>query len=147
MVDVLAALGWGMVSGVVGTTAQTLSERVEQSKTQRKDSMVPAEVGAVLFEPKISNTAQVKQLGLAVHWGHGISMGLFRGALGLTPLGPLAASALHFVLLWFGDVLLYKGLGISPWPWKWGTKAVTTDLAHKFILSGVTSAVFVALFH
>lgn len=146
MLDIFAALGWGLVAGAVGTVAQTLSQRLEQSITRRGDSMVPAEVGAMVFGPPLTNVGEVRQLGLAVHWGHGISMGLLRGALGLTPLGPLTASALHFVLVWSGDVVLYKGLGVAPWPWKWGAKAVSTDLGHKFVLSAVTSAVFVALF-
>lgn len=146
MVEVLAALGWGLVAGVAGTAAQTLSQRIEQSVSHREDSMVPAEVGAVLFEPQLTSPEEVKRLGLGVHWGHGISMGVLRGALALTPVGPVAASVLHFVLLWSGDVLLYKGLGVAPWPWKWGGKAIGTDLFHKFVLSAVTSAVFVALY-
>lgn len=145
MVDVVSALGWGLVAGAVGTAAQTLSQKVEQSITHREDSMVPAEVGAVVFKPSLSNVEEAQKFGLGVHWGHGITMGLLRGSLALTPLGPLVASAAHFVLLWTGDVLLYKGLKVADWPNKWGSKAVTTDLAHKFVLSAVTSATFLAL--
>lgn len=141
----VSALGRGLVAGAVGTAAQTLSQKVEQSKTHREDSMVPAEVGAAVFKPSLSNGADAKQLGLGVHWGHGITMGAMRGALALTPLKPLTASAAHFVLMWTGDALLYKGLKVAPWPHKWGGKALATDLGHKFVLSAVTSAAFLTL--
>ena len=38
----------GLAAGAVGTAAMTLSEKVEQSKSGREDSMVTTEVGAIL---------------------------------------------------------------------------------------------------
>ncbi len=103
-------------------------------------------MGALVFRPPLKTGAQAERLGLAVHWGHGIAMGAVRGLLGLTPLGALTASALHFVIVWGGDVMLYRALDIAPMPWKWGGTALATDLFHKLVLSAVTSAVFVALY-
>lgn len=140
------ALGWGLVAGLAGTVAQTGSQFVEQKLTHREDSTVTTQVGAMIFRPPIKTGAQASRLGLAVHWGHGIAMGAVRGLLGLTAVGSLAASAVHFALVWGGDVMLYAALGIAPMPWKWGGTALATDLFHKLVLSAVTSAVFVALY-
>lgn len=120
--NLVEALAWGLVAGAVGTAAQTLSERAEQSVTHRQDSLVPAEVGAKLLRPRLDRPPDVSRLGLAVHWGHGLTMGLVRGLLGLTGLGAFAASALHYVVVWSGDAGLYRALGVAPAPWKWGLK-------------------------
>jgi len=42
--------------------------------------------------------------------------------------GPSAAAA-HFALLWGGDVMLYKSLGIAAWPWQWSLAELA--LLHK----------------
>lgn len=135
----------GLVAGAVGTAAMTLSEKLEQAKTGREDSMVTTEVGAILTKPRLETGAQAAKLGQVVHWSHGITWGAIRGLLGLTPLNALAASAIHYVSLWTSDALLYRILKIQPLPNKWGTKPLLTDLFHKLVLSGVTSAVFLLL--
>ncbi len=143
---VLEALGWGLLAGLAGTVALTISEKIEQSITHRESSTIPAQVGAKVARPQLRSGEDVERLGWVVHWAHGISMGLVRGLLGLTGLGALAASVLHYGLVWGGDVLLYKGLGLAEMPWKWGGRALATDLFHKLVLSVVTSLVFVALY-
>ncbi len=135
----------GLAAGVVGTAAMTLSERLEQAKTGREDSMVTTEVGAILTKPRLETGAQAAKLGQVVHWSHGITWGAVRGLIGLTPLNAFTASAIHYVSLWTSDALLYRTLNIQPLPNKWGKKPLLTDLFHKLVLSGVTSGVFVLL--
>ncbi|MDQ3766262.1 MAG: hypothetical protein M3346_02845 [Actinomycetota bacterium] len=146
MGGVVEALGWGLVAGLVGTMAQTVSQLIEQRFTHREDSTVTVQVGAMLLRPPLKTGEQASRLGLAVHWGHGIVMGAVRGLLGLTALGTVAASVLHYLIVWGGDVMLYVALGIAPMPWKWGGTALATDLFHKLVLSAVTSVVFVTLY-
>ncbi len=146
MGSVIEAVGWGIVAGVAGTVALTASEKLEQTFTKRPTSTVPAQVGAKIAKPDLKNGADVQKLNLVVHWGHGVMMGVVRGLLGATTLGALTASILHYPLVWGGDVALYAALGIAPAPWKWGGKALATDLLHKGVLSLVTSLVFIALY-
>ena len=141
----LEAVLKGLAAGVVGTAAMTISEKIEQSKTGREDSMVTAEVGAILTKPSLETGAQVAKLGKIVHWTHGVTWGMVRGLLALTPLNSFAASALHYVSLWSSDALLYRALGIQPLPNRWGAQTLITDLFHKLVLSVVTSLVFLAL--
>jgi hypothetical protein len=142
---VLEAVLKGLAAGVVGTAAMTMSEKIEQSKTGREDSMVTTEVGAILTEPSLETGAQAAKLGKVVHWTHGVTWGMVRGLLALTPLNSFVASALHYISLWSSDVVLYRVLGIQPLPHRWGTKPLITDLFHKLVLSVVTSLVFIAL--
>ncbi|MFN2389869.1 MAG: hypothetical protein ABR575_09750 [Actinomycetota bacterium] len=144
-IGVLEALLKGLAAGVVGTAAMTVSEKIEQSRTGREDSMVTTEVGAILTKPPLETGAQAAKLGKVVHWTHGITWGAVRGLLGLTPLNAFVASALHYASLWMSDVLLYRTLKIQPLPHKWGAKPLVTDLFHKLVLSAVTSIVFLLL--
>lgn len=134
-----------LAAGVAGTAAMTLSEKIEQSQTNRADSMVTVEVGAKVAKPPLKTGAQAQTLGQAVHWMHGVTWGAVRGLLALTPLNAFAASAVHYVSLWTSDVVLYRVLKIEPLPHKWEKQALFIDLFHKLVLSAVTSAVFLAL--
>jgi hypothetical protein len=144
-IGVAEALIKGLGAGLIGTTAMTISQKIEQSKTGRAESMVTTEVGAILAKPPLETGAQAAKLGKVVHWTHGITWGALRGLLALTPLSPLTASALHYAALWGSDALLYRALGIQPLPNKWGTRPLITDLFHKLVLSVVTSAIFLLL--
>ncbi|MDQ4142227.1 MAG: hypothetical protein M3198_00525 [Actinomycetota bacterium] len=135
----------GLAAGVAGTAAMTASEKIEQSITGREDSMVTAEVGAMVAKPPIETGAQAQKLGQVVHWMHGVTWGAVRGLLALTPLNAFTASALHYASLWTSDALLYRVLKIEPLPHQWEKQALVIDLFHKLVLSAVTSLVFLAL--
>jgi len=113
--NVALALGLGLAAGAVGTVVLTLSETLEQRLTRRPASTVPGQVGASL-SGKGGDEAAADRLNTPIHWIHGITMGAVRGALGLTGLGAVPATAVFYVLVWGGDVLLYRTLGIAPWP-------------------------------
>ncbi len=141
MVNVLLAVGLGMVAGLVGTIALTVSETIEMRVTSREPSTVPGQVGAKLLG-KGDDQAAVERLNSPVHWIHGITMGAVRGLLGLTVLGPVLATVVHYALVWGGDVLLYRSLGIAPWPWQWKGQELVTDLFHKGVYALVTGVTF-----
>ena len=140
------ALLRGMVAGVVGTTAMTLSQRLEMTLAGRPASTVPGQVGAHLLPGSDPNSAaDVERLNAATHWAHGIGMGALRGALGLAGLRGPQATAAHFALVWSGDAALYNALGIAEVPWRWETAELASDLLHKGIYAAVTGAVYDAL--
>lgn len=141
LVNVLGAVGIGLVAGLIGTVAMTISEMVEARLTKREASTVPGQVGAKLSGHG-EDPATVKRLNTPVHWTHGISLGAVRGLLGLTPLGPVWATVVHYGAVWGGDVLLYRSLGIAPWPWKWERRELITDLFHKGVYAVVTGVAF-----
>jgi hypothetical protein len=145
MGNIAGAVGRGIVAGVAGTAALTLSEKIEQSFTKRQTSMVPAEVGAKVTGVEPESEADAAKLNWAVHWSHGVTMGAVRGLLGATSLSATTASVLHLPLVWGGDAALYATLGVAPAPWKWGGQELATDLWHKGVLSVVTSLTFIAL--
>ncbi len=140
--EVAVALARGAAAGLVGTAAMTLSERVEMAVTGRAGSTVPAEVAERLTGVEPASDAEEARLSQGVHWGHGVLMGALRGAIGLTGVRGLPATALHYGALWGGDAALYRALGIAPAPWAWERSELATDLLHKGVHAAVTGAVY-----
>ncbi|SES00429.1 hypothetical protein SAMN05216188_11959 [Lentzea xinjiangensis] len=142
--NVLGAVGVGLAAGLVGTAVLTISETVEARLTKREDSTVPGQVGAKL-SGRGENPVVVKRLNGPVHWAHGITLGAVRGLIGLTPLGPVSATIAHYAVVWGGDVLLYRSLGIAEWPSKWQRRELVTDLFHKGVYAVATGVAFESL--
>ncbi|MGI8887809.1 MAG: hypothetical protein ACR2GB_02370 [Nocardioidaceae bacterium] len=133
----LVSLGKGVVAGLAGTLAMTLSERLEMAINGREASNVPGQVGAHLLPGKDpDNSADVEQLSAAVHWAHGLDVAGLRGP---------AATAAHFALVWSGDAALYRALGIAPLPWQWPADELAADVLHKGVYAVTTAAVSEAL--
>ena len=140
-----AAIGKGMVAGLVGTAAMTVSERVEMAVTGREASDVPGQVGAKLLGLQPATDAEMDRLSTQVHWIHGILGGALRGVLDRAGATGPAASVAHFAALWGGDAGLYAALGIAPAPWDWDQDELAADVLHKGVYAAVTGVVYDAL--
>lgn len=144
--ELFGALTRGMLAGAVGTIAMTLSERLEMAVTGREASQVPGEVAAHLLPGRHPEAASdVEQLNSPMHWAHGISMGAARGLLDAGGMRGPTATAAHFALLWGGDAMLYRALGVADAPWRWSGDELAADLLHKGVYAVVTGAVYDAL--
>jgi len=55
-----------------------------------------------------------------------------RAAIGRLGVQGAGAAGTHFAMMWTSDVLLYKALGIAPWPWEWSL----TELAPRHPAQG-----------
>jgi hypothetical protein len=140
----IGAVGRGLAAGVVGTTALTLAERAEMALTGREPSTVPGQVGARLTgQDAQPGSDAVERLNPVVHWGHGVGMGVVRA--GLEGAGRRRATLAFFPMVWAGDAMLYRLLGIAQSPWRWSRRDLATDLFGKAVLAGATSAAFIAL--
>lgn len=142
---VLEALGLGLVAGLIGTAVLTLSESAEMSLTGREPSTVPAQVGARLLGRDLPTGPRLAAQNTVVHWLHGITMGAVRGLLAFTGLAAVPVTLLFFALLWSGDAIVYRLLGIADFPWRWEPGALATDLFHKGFYAVATSVAFLGL--
>ena len=144
--SIVGAVGRGLVAGVVGTAVMTVVQQADVAVSGRAPSAVPGQVGAHLLpgrDPR--STDDVHRLNLGVHWAHGLTMGAVRGLLATAGLRGATGTGAHFALLWVGDALLYKSLGIAEMPWRWSGRELVTDLAHKGIYTAVTGVTYDAL--
>jgi hypothetical protein len=141
--SLLGALSRGLIAGVVGTVAMTVSERLEMAVSGRAGSPVPGQVGAHLLPGKDPQSpSDVEALTSPVHWAHGVSMGALRGALDVAGMRGREASVAHFALVWGADAALYRALGIADVPWRWHADELASDVLHKSVYAAVTGAVY-----
>lgn len=143
--DVLSAVVYGLVAGLIGTIFLTVSELAEMAITGRAASTVPGQVGAILLGKDPATDPSLERRSSIVHWINGIATGAVRGLLALTGLGVLLVSVLFFLIFWGGGALLYRALGIAPWPWQWKPVELATDLFHKGVYAAATSIAFVVI--
>ena len=132
----------GAIAGLLGTAAMTAAQAAEMRITGRSASMVPGHVASKLLRLKPEDDEALARISIRMHWAHGMTQGLIRAAIGRAGLRGPAAAGTHFALMWTGDALLYKALGISPWPWKWSPEELAPDVLHKGIYVIATSAAY-----
>ena len=131
----------GLAAGLAGTAAMTVSENLEMRVTGREPSTIPGQVGSKLLGRSLDGDSPQRLNGV-VHWSHGVAMGAVRGLLGRTGLSASTATALHFLIVWGGDAMLYRTLHLTPVPWRWQRQELATDLFHKGVYSLATGVAF-----
>lgn len=136
------ALGKGLVAGVAGTAAMTVSSTLEMKLRGREPSSAPADAAAkVLGIADFVDDAAKQRFGTLVHWGYGTGWGAVRGLLGLTCMGPAAATAAHLAAVWGSEAVMLPSLGVAPPFWTWGAEEVAIDVGHHVVYAAVTGAV------
>ena len=132
----------GALSGIVGTAAMTAAQSVEMRVTGRRPSMVPGHVASKLLRLKPEDEDALSRISIRMHWAHGMTQGMVRALVGRLGLQGPAAAGTHFALMWSSDAVLYKTLGVAPWPWKWTAAELAPDVLHKGLYVIVTSAAY-----
>lgn len=138
----MKGLASGALAGLIGTAAMTAAQAAEMRLTGREPSMVPGHVASKLLRRELGGDEALPRISLAMHWAHGMTQGTVRALIARLGFKGRAATAAHFALLWSGDALLYKALGISPWPWQWSPAELAPDVLHKGFYTVVTSAAY-----
>ncbi|MBA3328773.1 MAG: hypothetical protein H0T43_10780 [Solirubrobacterales bacterium] len=132
----------GALAGLIGTAAMTAAQTAEMRVTGRRASMVPGHVASKLLGLKPEDDDALARISIRMHWAHGMTQGTIRAAIGRAGLRGPAAAATHFALMWTSDAVLYKGLGISPWPWEWSLEELAPDVLHKGLYAVATGAAY-----
>ena len=141
----MPSLAKGALAGLIGTAAMTAAQQAEIEVTGREPSLVPGHVASKLLGLNAEEDEVLSRISIRMHWAHGMTMGTVRALLGRAGLRGPGAAAAHFALMWSGDIMLYKGLGIAAWPWQWSLEELAPDVLHKGIYAAVTSAAYEAL--
>ena len=136
------SLAKGALAGLIGTAAMTAAQKAEMRVSGRQPSLVPGHVASKLMRLTPDDDEALSRISIRMHWAHGMTMGTVRALIGRTGLeGPTAAAA-HFAVMWSGDVMLYKVLGIASWPWQWSLEELAPDVLHKGIYAAATGAAY-----
>lgn len=137
------AVGRGLVAGLVGTSAMTVSSSVEARLRDRGSSDTPAQAVATVLgvDEFADDTAKARTNQLA-HWGYGTSLGAVRGLLDAVGLGRNLADALFHGIVWGTEKVLMPALDLAPPVTRWGAAEIATDLTHHSVYSLTTNATY-----
>jgi hypothetical protein len=146
-VDTLAtAIGRGLVAGLAGTAAMTVSSTLEARLRHRAFSTAPARATAKVLGIKEfdSDLAQARWNDLS-HWGYGTGWGVLRGLLGATPLSPRAATLAHGAAIYGAAQVTLPALEIAPPSIFWGVKEIAVDALHHAVYAAATGVAYRAI--
>jgi hypothetical protein len=143
MSRVADTIGKGIVAGVAGTAAMTVSSTLEARIRGRRPSTAPAEATAkVLGIEEFADARSKARFSTLAHWGYGTGWGLARAVLGAAGLPPAAATAAHGAAVYGNELVMLPALDVAPPVWTWGRNEVAIDLFHHAVYAGATGLAY-----
>jgi len=139
------AIGVGLLAGLAGTAAITLSQMIEMKITGRKPSTTPEkavertlDIGAVSKEKK----GKVAQ---EVHWVYGTTWGIARGLMRFAGLKGWPATLTHFSAVWGTALVMLPALGLSKPIREQKIKKTLIEATHHAVYAAATGLVVDAI--
>ena len=140
---IASSIGKGLVAGVAGTAAMTVSSSLEARIRHRAASSAPARATAkVLGIKEFEDDIAAARFNDLSHWGYGTMWGVVRGLLAASGLSPKAATAAHGAAVWGSAAVTLPALEVAPPFVFWGRKEVAIDLWHHAVYATATGIAY-----
>ncbi len=143
--DVAANVGKGLFAGLAGTAAMTVSSTLEMKISGRAASEAPAQAAEEVLDVQPSDDDSEARFSNLVHWGYGTGWGGVRGLLDSTGLSGPTATLAHLGLVWGSEQVVLPALNVSAPVFRYGGKAVATDLLHHAVYATATGFAYAYL--
>lgn len=140
--DVAAAVGKGILAGLAGTAAMTLSTALEMKWSGRDASDAPSKAAGRALGVQPRNQVGKARFGQVVHWSYGTTWGVARGLIALTGLRGAAASALHFAAVWGAAQVVLPSLDVAPPATEWDAEQIAIDVLHHAVYAAAAGAAY-----
>ena len=137
-----AALGRGLVAGLIGTAVMTVSSTVEMKLRGRQASTTPADAAAKVLGVQPIGEEEKARFSNLVHWGYGTTWGAVRGLIGVIGLGGASAAAVHFGAVWGNALVMLPSLGVAPPVTEWGAEEIAIDAFHHAMYAAATGMAY-----
>lgn len=139
---VASDLAFGVMAGLVGTAAMSLSQQIEMSLTGRTPSATPAEAACLMLGIEIRTEAQEQRLAQA-HWAYGTMWGI--GHSVMPSISGPARALIYLAAVWGTGAALLSGTGLAPPPSRWKPKSLLSDLIHHAVYTAAGTFAYHAL--
>lgn len=133
----------GLLAGLIGTAAMTLSQKIEMELTGRKPSSAPAEALCVALGIETRTEAEEQRLAEQAHWAYGTAWGL--GHSLTHSMREPTRSVIYFAAVWGAGAALLSAMRLAPPPTQWKPNLLMTDLVHHAVYAAVGSLAYRAL--
>jgi hypothetical protein len=138
-------IGKGLLAGLVGTVAITISQTIEMKLSGRAPSSTPADAAGKVLGVQPRNPEGKARFANIVHWGYGTSWGLFRALLGGARRDRPWAPAAHLAAVQTAAMLMLPGLHVAPPVRQWGAPAIGKEILHHAVYAAAADATYRAL--
>jgi hypothetical protein len=136
-------VGRGVLSGLAGTAAMTVSSTLEMKLRGRPPSTTPAKAAERVLGIEARDQSGEARLGQVVHWQYGTGWGLLRALLGTVGVeGHLAAPALHFAAVWGASLMALPVIGVAPPVAQWSPEEIAIDVLHHLVYVTAADAAY-----
>lgn len=139
---IASAIGKGLLAGVVGTVAMTVSSTTESKLRDRGSSSAPADAAGKVLGVEPRDDAGEQRFSTLVHWAYGTGWGAVRGLIAAAGLDGAAATAAHFAAVWGAEQVVLPALDVSPPAWEWGGQEIAIDSFHHLVYATATGLAY-----
>ena len=143
--DLAGAIGKGLLAGLAGTAAITLSQMIEMKITNRQPSDAPVKVASQVTGAAPANDSQKQKLNNEIHYAYGTSWGIVRGLLGLAGLKGIPATLVHFGAIWATELVMLPKYDAAPPVNEQEPKLVAIDALHHAVYAIAAGLAYDAL--
>lgn len=140
-----SAIGRGLIAGLAGTAAITLSQIIESKINQKEPNFAPADAACKALGIEASQREQKGKLSREVHWVYGTLWGVARGLLSLAHIKKSSATVLHFGAIYYTALTIQPDFEVSPPVTEWSNKDILFDGFHHAVYATVAGLVFDAI--
>ncbi|HXS55956.1 MAG TPA: hypothetical protein VN726_07510 [Hanamia sp.] len=139
------ALGKGLIAGLVGTAAISLSQAIERKITGKPTSFAPGDAASKALDIEASKMEARKKFSDEVNWVYGTSWGSARGMLSLLGIKGLPATAIHWAAIFYTAITIEPDFEVAPPINEWSKKDLAMFALHHMIYAATAGLVFDAI--
>jgi hypothetical protein len=140
--NIAAALGRGLIAGLAGTVAITISQMVEMKLRHRPPSAAPADAAGKVLGVKPTGEAEKQRFSNLVHFAYGTAWGVFRGLLDLAGIRGAEATAIHAAAVQSTAMVMLPALKVAPPVSQWGAEEIGIESLHHVVYAAAAGATY-----
>jgi hypothetical protein len=143
--EVALRLGKGLIAGLAGTAAISLSQAIEMKLSHRPPSTTPADAAGKVLGVQPRSERDKGRFATLVHWAYGTSWGLLRAALDGGRRGRMWAPLVHLAAVQTAAMVMLPSLEVAPPVGKWGAGEIGKEVLHHTVYAAAADATYRAL--
>jgi hypothetical protein len=143
--QIATRVGKGIVAGLAGTLAISISQAIEMKISRRKPSTTPADAAGKVLGVQPRDEGGKARFANVVHWAYGTGWGLARAALGGPRRGRFWAPLAHLAAVQAVAMLMLPALKVAPPATKWGAGEISKEVLHHVVYASAADATYRAL--
>jgi hypothetical protein len=138
------AVGIGLLAGLAGTVAITISQAIEMHLTGREPSNTPVDAASKVLHTNLAKEAHTDKqtASQGVHWAYGTGWGVARGLLGLAGVTGVPATLAHFAAIWGAEQVMLPSLKLAPPITEEEPKTIGIDVVHHAVYALAAGLVY-----